>query len=335
VENTETADERAIDRNRHRLQVPLIPPIARLATIGALCLFGLPGPSPAAEAAVTLEEILVIDTASAGLPLGNPVDVACNRRTGEILVADTDAGHVAVFGRGGEPIGLLGRDGELRQPVGVAVGPDGVVYVSERGSGTLKVFGAARRTAAVPELVLSREGPGEGPPTAGRMAVAPDGRLCVVDGRNGRIRVLDPRGEGRQVRLGPGGSGDGRFSSPRDVAVDGRGWIYVAARGADPLTAFDREGVFLHVVRDLRMAVEDVSDPVGLRTDSRNRLWVLDAAREEVRIYGPVGQHLHTITGKGFRGGLFLPVDIEIDAFDRVLILERGAGRVRVFEPRF
>jgi DNA-binding beta-propeller fold protein YncE len=321
-------------RRRHRISKFIRPSTSRNILFVVGSIFAWTAPASSLGGSVSLEEILMIDRTADGRPFRTPSSVVCDPMTDEILIVDTDAGQVAIFDRHGEMTGLLGKRGELRFPVGVAVGPKGTVYVSERGASAIKVFDGetGRQTGSFTEIHLAPDPSSSESISAGKMAVGPSGDLYVVDESGGTVRAFEPDGKLKFLLWNRGEAGKG-FPSLRDVVVDPLGAIYTASRGLDPLNLFDRKGRYLHPVRDQRLDVEDVSDPVGIAVDGRNRLWVLDGAREDLRVYDPSGQHLQTIREDDIPGRLFFPVDIEIDRFDDILILERGAGRLRKFTP--
>ena len=81
------------------------------------------------------------------------------------------------------------------------------------------------------------------------MAIAPDGRIVVVDTDNHRVQVFHPNGT-FALAFGSYGSGDGEFYAPFDLAVAPDGRIVVAA-GSDAekqrLHVFHPNGTFEHV----------------------------------------------------------------------------------------
>lgn len=282
---------------------------------------------------IRLEEEIVIEKGPDGRPFQRLTSVAADRTRNEILIVDSDFNRIFVSDRRGEIATILGRREELKNPVGVAVDGKGAVYVSERNIAKIKIFQdeAERMSGNFSEFDLPFEkNRGISP---GKMAVGPEGRILVVDEKNGWILVFDSE-RNFEYRIGSSGRDGKPFKSIVDAVFDARGVLYSAGRGLNPLSEFDKGGEFVRSIEDIRIELE-VIQPIGIAVDSRNRLWVLDGVRNSMTIYGPAGNHIQTIEEGEIPGGLFLPVDIEFDGFDNLLVLEQGAGRLRVFSQRY
>jgi sugar lactone lactonase YvrE len=306
-----------------------------LIYLAGLILFSLVNPASAIEGRIQLEETLRIDETTAGQQFRNLSNVAYDGSKDEILITDTDANRVYIFNRRGEISGVLGRGEELQFPTGVVSDGKGTIYVGEKESGVIKVFeGEAGRVSGSYRTIVLPVKEGEKKASPCGMAISSGGDLLVVDSINGWILVFDPDGEFR-YRIGRGGREGKAFSFLRDIALDARGYIYAASSGIDPLKVFDQDFNYLHTVQDLLMDTEVVTDPISITVDRKKRLWVLDGAGRNLKIYDPSGHLVQTIKKDEIPGGLFLPLDIEFDVFDNLMILERGADRLRVFSLRY
>ena len=159
-------------------------------------------------------------------PLGMTFDAA-----GNLYVTDVgELPHrIRVIDPSGRQIRVLGLEDGLNFPNGVAVDGNGNVYVTDGNNGRLLVFG---QDGGIVARVARGQGAGNlGLPRG--VAVDGQGRVYVVDASGHMVLVYGQYEEGtsRLEYLGSFGSqgvGDGQFSYPNGIAVDGRGRLYVA-----------------------------------------------------------------------------------------------------------
>lgn len=159
---------------------------------------------------------------------GTPV-VADGYRNARIALLRRGGGVAAAWGTQGR------ADGEFDLPHGVAVDADDRIYVADRDNARIQVFardGTHRATWS---------GAAMGRP----FAVSVRGeRVYVVDGGDqdpenpaARVVVLDR--EGRVLgQFGSYGTAAGQLAEPHDLAVDERGWVYVAELGTNRIQRF-------------------------------------------------------------------------------------------------
>ncbi len=73
------------------------------------------------------------------------------------------------------------------------------------------------------------------------IAGTPDGRLFVLDRMKATVNVYDEDFD-YQYSIGEKGEGYGQLRSPRAIAIDARGFIYVASNGNNRIEKYDLEG---------------------------------------------------------------------------------------------
>lgn len=176
-------------------------------------------------------------------------------------------------------------------PVGIEIGPDGLVYALDDRQAKIKIFAADG--APVDELgptlwLLTSAPPGQGVPTDGVLPPAlpvtldapadltfdHDGFMFVADSSADRILKLDP--DGRVVgAFGEQGDGDGQFDSPIGVAVDDGGNIYVADAGNDRVQKFAPDFSFISAWGGSGSDDGQFSIPIDLVV-SESRIYVTD-----------------------------------------------------------
>lgn len=192
-------------------------------------------------------------------PLENPIDFAFQPDGRLVFVSYhdprvlllTEEGRLEVLAGTGE-LGVRGDEGDLEPPRfaqfiqldGIAIAPDGTLYVSDslahrvrriRDDVIVTVAGDGREAfggdgGPGPEASLSW-------PSA--LEIDPDGNLLIADTRNHRVRRLAPdgtittlAGTGEAGFSGDGGPAtEARLDQPYGLAVAPEGTVYVADRG--------------------------------------------------------------------------------------------------------
>ena len=141
------------------------------------------------------------------------------------VLLDNDSKQVMMFTSSGEYVRSLdlGANGE---PIDVARGPRGELYVIERRSRLVRAFGADGTMEGG-----FGHGGWERPYALDVDAV---GHVYVLDRDTKRVDVFDVNGM-PLWSLGPTLPGGIRLEDPRDVAVDGAGRVFIADRGLSAL----------------------------------------------------------------------------------------------------
>ena len=200
-----------------------------------------------------------------GLPLTQPRAVAVGPQ-GERAVADTGNHRIVVTDAAGNFLTAFGSrcdlaqgaaggcvdpdgsgplalgDGQFNEPWGIAVAPDGTIFVADTWNGRIQrfapdgtfqgkwgVFNTTNGELGDPYALFGPRG----------LAMTLDGNLVVADTGNKRILIYTPAGE-LVNQVGGGGVVAGRFDEPTGVAVDpGDGSILVADAWNRRIQRFD------------------------------------------------------------------------------------------------
>lgn len=235
---------------------------------------------------------------------------------------------------------------------GIAVAPDGTVFVSVPASGDiwrLELPWARSASAAPIERVWRGDATLQSP--AG-LAVGPDGSLFVADSTGHRVWVIPPAGEPRLVAgsvygFRDGAASDALFRNPSDVAVGPDGTCFVADAGNHRIRTISPEGL----VTTLAGSIYDFGDgrgpdgrfrePLGLDVDGDGTCYVADTGNNAVRRVAcdgatttlagvPVGGKAD---GIGAEVGLRWPTGIAIGHDGELWVADHGNGALRRIDP--
>ena len=128
--------------------------------------------------------------------------------------------------------GGFGQDpGELASPTGVKVGPDGNIWVADRGNNRIQVFTPDGKTVRV--FGSFGADPGQlNSPTS--FTFDRDGNVYISEWTGSRIQIFTL--DGQLI----GEVAPGTFTGPHGIAIDSTGALYVADTGNDVIRKFER-----------------------------------------------------------------------------------------------
>ena len=247
------------------------------------------------------------------------------------IQAHVSAGVISTFAGIGT-IGYTGDGGpatsaELKNPEGVAVAPNGDVYVADSDNHVV------RRVAAGTGIITTVAGNGSpgytgngGPATAARLKLPEDvavdaaGNIYVADTGNHVIRRI-AAGTGTITTVAgtstPGFQGDGgpaaaaRLNSPRGIVVASNGDLYIGDRSnhrvrkvlavTGTIVTFAGTGAQGYSGDGGPAALARLRTPQGLHLTPAGELYVADAGNHVIRKITPLGV-ISTFAGTGAAG---------------------------------
>lgn len=245
---------------------------------------------------------------------------------GRIYVADVGARGVHVLDPAAGRYRFIARVGRtpLKWPVGLALGRNGSLFISDSENRAVFVVDASGRERARITTPLQR-------PTG----IAFDervGRLYVADTDGHRVRVFDAAGR-HLFAFGERGTGDGQFNFPVHIAIAPDSTLLVTDALNARVASFRADGSFIHAFGRSGDAVGDMPRPKGTAFDSQGHVFVVEGLYDVVNVYDRAGRLLMSFGGPGRRAGEFwLATGIAIDAADRVYVTDSYNGRVQVFQ---
>ena len=147
-------------------------------------------------------------------------------RNNRILHIDQQGQVLNEWGSYGDGVSAPAGDGNFNEPWGVAVGPDGSVYVTDTWNHRIQKFTADGRFLKAWGTFGQGEEPTQFYGPRG-LAVDAEGRVYVTDTGNKRIVVFDKDGN-FITEFGSAGFDPGQFDEPTSVTIDRNGTVYVA-----------------------------------------------------------------------------------------------------------
>lgn len=240
-------------------------------------------------------------------PIWKPYGVAASK--GMIYVCDTQGGNVVLADLVHRTLRSLNPSGEaaIRLPINIALDNDGTKYVTDTTRAQVLLYDKNNN-------YLGALGAKDEMKPCG-VAVAGD-RLYVTDLRNHCVRVY--RKTDRQLLFtAPRDSADekARLYSPTNIAVDQRGWMYVADSGGFVVHVFDADGKQVRVIGEHGLTPGRFALPKGVGVDRAGRVYVVDAATAVVQMFDNEGRLLMHFGEPKSSGpaGLYLPAGLAID----------------------
>lgn len=287
----------------------------------------------------------------AGLGLANGCVVAPEEH-GDVT---TLAGSTAGFADG------PGNTAQFLAPTGVAVAPDGTVYVADTTNHRIRTIDPA--TGQVATLAgTGLAGFADGPGTIAQfnnpfgVSVAADGTVYVADTNNHRIRTINPATGGVTTLAGTDTAGyvDGpgstaRFNSPFSVAVAPNGTVYVSdyfnhrIREIDPITgevstlAGSSSGFADGPGVDARF-----NRPAGVAVAPNGTVYVAEHLNHRIRAIDPATGEVSTLAGTGTPGfadgpgntaQFVAPTGVAVASNGTVYVGDRVNHRIRAIDP--
>jgi RHS repeat-associated protein len=213
---------------------------------------------------------------------------------------------------------------QLDEPWGVALGPDGSLYIADKGNNRVRRVGPDGIITTVAGNGIGSFGGDGGPATqanlsAWRVAVGPDGSLYIMDYANNRVRRVGPDGLITTVAGNgtAGFSGDGgpataaQISWAEDIALGPDGGFYIADRNNQRVRWVGSDGIISTVAGketngfsgDGGLAIRaQLDEPIGLALGPDGSLYIADSFNQRVRRVAPM------LPG-GSAGDILIPSD--------------------------
>ena len=252
---------------------------------------------------------------------------------------------------------FAGKDGAaflFTYPSGMAVDIAGNVYVADEGNHRIRKITAAGEVSTLAGSGTAGFSNAVGTTaqfdSPGGVAVDAAGNVYVADSGNHRIRKITAAGvvstlAGSGVASFLDGTGAAsRFDSPRGVAVDAAGNVYVADTVNNRIRKITAGGVVTTLAGsavagflDGTGAAAQFFNPSGVAVDAAGNVYVADTLNNRIRKI-TAGAVVTTVAGSGVGGfadgtgaaaQFFNPVGVAVDAAGNVYVADRFNNRMR------
>ncbi len=280
--------------------------------------------------------------------LRDPSDVAVDT-AGNIYVADwfnarvqqfnSSLAYVRTFGTTAVP--YLTDNLHYNKPAGLAVAPDGSLYLTEvRGHRLIKLNAQGTPLWMVGVAGVSVDSTDNAHLNyPSDVALAPTGLVYVADSGNNRVQIFNPSGL-YYGTLGVGnGTGDYQFSYPRGVFVASDGSIYVADSNNHRVQIYNSSRVYVATIGVTGVSGSDnthLNSPSDVAVDGRGMIYVSESGNYRVQVFNAARQYVRTIgvTGAGGNdfGRLNGPGNLAVDVSNNVYISSPWSHWVDVYD---
>jgi uncharacterized protein (TIGR03663 family) len=172
------------------------------------------------------------------------------------------------------------------------------------------------------------------------VAVGPDGRIYVVEGKAARVTVFNADGSFATSWGGPG-QADGQFQEPWGIGVAPNGNVYVADTWNHRIQYFDANGTFLGKWGKLGDAKGSITadegvfwGPRAIAINPAGEVFVTDTGNKRVQVFGLDGNFKRMFGGSGSAPGQFNEqVGLSLDTQGNIWVADTWNNRIQELSP--
>jgi predicted membrane-bound mannosyltransferase/DNA-binding beta-propeller fold protein YncE len=262
---------------------------------------------------------------------------------GSLYVADTDNSRIQHLAPDGSLLQTWGTfadvtvgdapGGTFNQPWGIAVGPDGSVYIADTWNHRIQKYSPDGQFVSMWGYFGQAETPDAfwGPRD---VAVDAQGRVFVTDTGNKRVVVFDADGN-YLTQFGEFGLEIGQFDEPVGISIDPAGLVYVADTWNQRIQVFREENGEFIPDHSWEMAAwygQSLDNKPYITIDEQGRVFVTDPEYPRVIQFDEQGQFVRYWGNQGTGlDGFGLVNGIAVDTQGGVWVVDTGNNRLLHF----
>ena len=168
------------------------------------------------------------------------------------------------------------------------------------------------------------------------VAVDSQNKIYVTDANNNRIVKYDAHGFQEATWGTPGfgpGAGNGEFSSPAGIDVDGDDNVYVVDSGNNRVQKFSSTGTYISAWGEAGNGNGEFTNPTAIAIHG-DAVYVVDTGNSRVQRFDLDGSYESQFGSAGSNDSQFLvPLGIDTDALGFIYVSDSGNDRIQKFTP--
>jgi len=259
---------------------------------------------------------------------------------GLIYLISTKEGKVREYSQLGEPIATFGTKGkgkmEFKNLRDLAIDETGSLYFSDDDNKKVVSINIESGETG-PELPMAAlldrfmiAGPVDKQAVkADVFTVTPEGKLIAWLPEAKELALFD---KGVKKTLVREGKLQGQVRSPRGLAVDKKGLIYVADTGNDRVQIFNPDGTFNNQFGESGSGDGQFRQPSSVAVNAKGNIYVADTKNKKVKAFSPDGMFLFAAGPEMGNVMLANPVAVRCDEGKNVYILDSVLKKVIVMD---